>query len=131
MKMQVVLHRNYGGFGLTPEMANWLVDNKGWQLIDYNYKEKYPLETINIENYGSDYYCPNQDKIEFRSHPDLIECVKHFKKVHENDKYPDSYYGLIHSLKIVEVKVSLEIEQYNDGYERVTSEISTEKIEDN
>lgn len=121
LELELVINTAFGGFQLSDEMANWLVENRNWTIIvqkTYNYKAKYSLETL-LNMGGMNIHPNDNDGIEFRSHKDLLDCVRHFKIVHENDKYPDSYYGHIHKLEIQKFKVRVEIEKYHDGKERV------------
>ena len=67
--------------------------------------------------------------VDFRSHKDLVDCVRHFKKVHEYDSYPDNHYGLIHSLEIQKVKVMLAVDDYFDGKERIRNDVYIEENE--
>lgn len=121
-ELELVINTEFGGFSLSDEMASWLVENRNWTLVtnkEYNYKKQYPLETLLIACKDMNVHPNDNSNIEFRSHKDLLDCVRHFKIVHENDKYPDSYYGHIHELEIEKFKVRVEIEEYHDGKERV------------
>lgn len=125
--MQLVLNTEYGGFYFNQEMTDWLQKNRNWTIVkqqDYNYENKnnYPLTTLTGSN---DYfYTPkDMDDIEIRSHKDLIDCVKELKKLHENDKYPEKFYGHIHALKIITVKTKLVIQNYHNGKEKISVEL--------
>ena len=123
-EIELVINTDFGGFRFNTEMALWLIENRQWKVLkdkeyDYSQKDKYSINTL-VEGIGSDYYYhPGDDKLELRSNKDLIDCVRELKKKHENDEYPEKYYGHIHSLSIVKVAVELSIENYYDGKERV------------
>lgn len=125
IQFEIVLNKNYGGFGCCTEMALWLIENKGWTLIqykDYDYKSKYPVTTIIDDKWNS--YFPNNESIELRTHPDLIECIKTLKaQFNPEDSYRS--YGCIYSkeiddLEIELVTINLGVESYHDGHERLT-----------
>ncbi len=116
--MQLVLNKEYGGFHFNKEMTEWLKQNRNWTVLGYQDKNKkeYPVTTLIGER---DYFSGVNNSIELRSHKDLIDCVKELKKLHENDKYPERYYGHIHGLKIVTIEMNPVIQDYHDGKERV------------
>ncbi len=132
MNYQIVIHVGYGGFHVNQEMADWLEKNRAWILIDnkdYDHKAVYPLHTL--VKLGSDHYFnPDKNELEFRCDQDLIDCVREIKKCHEDDKFPDSRYHLIHKLRIVNLDVKIEIENYNDGYEKVVCRALSEEIDE-
>jgi hypothetical protein len=107
-EFKIVLNRNYGGFSITEEMFDWLVQNKGWK--------DYPA-------YGDD---------EVRRNPDLIECVRAVQKAHENDSWSEQRYNQIFALRIFDVTVNLEIEDVHDGMEeaRAWTTVEPEEEED-
>lgn len=120
-ELELVIHVSYGGFHLDTEMALWLLE-RGWNIVtqkeyEQNYPKKYPINTLH-DLYGM--FCPMDDTIEFRSHPDLIECVRALQKLHEDDDWPERRQVYVHRLQVVKVKINVEIEDYNDGYERVS-----------
>jgi hypothetical protein len=122
-EMEVVLHRKYGGFHIDTEMALWLMENRGWKVVkeseyDYNKKGDWPLNYL-VEGFSDWYYHPRSESLAFRTQKDLIDCVRALHEVHKDDSYPESYYGHIHGLKVVKVKVFAEVEDYDDGHERV------------
>jgi hypothetical protein len=125
-ELEAVINVEYGGFSLSDEMALWLVENKKWKLLsnkEYDYKLKYPIETL-LDLFKDMHIHPHMnDEIEFRSNKDLIECVRHFKALHKNDEYPESYYGKIHTLRIEKIKINVEIDDYYDGKERIVSSV--------
>lgn len=83
---------------------------------DYKKKDEYPLNMLFEEKYYI--MAVKSDTMEFRSNRDLIDCVRAIQKLHENDEYPESYYGHIHKLRVKKVKVHIDIEDYHDGQER-------------
>lgn len=124
---EVVINVSFGGFSFDTEMALWLSENRGWNVIPekkYNYKEKYPITTL-IEMSGDHFFHPNDD-FNLRSNKDLIDCVRELQTLHENDSYPESRYGHIHALSIKKLSVHVEIENYYDGKERVKCWVSGE-----
>lgn len=123
-EIELVLNVDYGGFRFDTEMALWLSENRGWQIIknkDYDYKSQYPLTTL--IDLGGDYFCSPKDNIQIRSHKDLIDCVRYLQKLHETDEYPESIYGHIHDLEIKKISVEIEIEDYHDGKEKVVCHV--------
>lgn len=113
--VEAVINTEFGGFSLNTEMALWLMENRNWKITkQWDCKEPKHL----VESIGDHYYV-NDEKIDFRLNKDLIDCVRALKEVHKNDTYPESYYGHIHNLKIVKLKVNLSIENYHDGKERI------------
>lgn len=122
----VVLNREFGGFGISQEMALWLVSNKNWPVVDmddfdWNNQEKYPINCLIIWD-NKKYSTVHDRNIEFRSHPDLIECVKAIQELHKNDEFANS--DKIHDLHIQNVKVDLDVDDYHDGKEAVTGYVS-------
>lgn len=121
-EIELVLHRRYGGFSIDMEMALWLIENRQWTLIkhkDYDYQKRneFPLNCL-IEM-GRDYYHPNSDSLAFRSQKDLLDCVRAIQEVYKNDSWSEAYHGHIQGLEITKVKIFAEIEDYNDGHERL------------
>lgn len=127
LEIEAVLNTSFGGFSLNEEMAQWLVENKKWTILnpnDYSYKETYPVNYL-LKTGNDNYYSPTfNESLELRSHPDLIECVKSLQTLHENDSFQEKYYGKIFSLKVKKVKINIEIEDYHDGKERLTHYLS-------
>lgn len=124
VEIELVLNVDFGGFSFDTEMALWLEENCGWTIIaysEYNYKDKYPITTL-IDLKGNTFSSPN-DGVELRSNKDLIQCVRALQVLHENDEYPEKYYGHIHNLKIETVNIHIEIENYYDGKERINCQI--------
>jgi hypothetical protein len=120
VELELVLNVDYGGFSFNTEMALWLSENRGWDVIkekEHDYKLKYPINTL-VEMHGDYFFSPHSDKIELRSNKDLIDCVRELKKLHENDSFPDSH-GQIHSLVIKKVTVHIQIKDYHDGKEKI------------
>jgi hypothetical protein len=125
-EIEVVLHTNYGGFHVDTEMALWLMENKGWKIIEennplgnyYGKESEFPINWL--KDSPHDYFFnPNYSSLKFRTNPDLIECVKTLKELHKNDVYPMSRERYIHSLKVVKIKIHASVEDYYDGKERI------------
>ena len=136
IEFDIVLNRNYGGFGCCTEMALWLIENKGWTLIqhkdyDYKSKNKYPVTTIIDDKWNS--YFLNNESMELRTHPDLIECLKTLKAQFNPDndlRSHDCVYSKeIDDLEIMQVSVQLGVESYHDGHERLTCHASCNEYE--
>lgn len=84
--MKVVINRCFGGFGLSDEAYQWLIDNKGWRSSPL--KNGNPVDnTAELWHYDDDNkhsslfnkYATNAVsvyEIEFRTNPDVIECVE-------------------------------------------------------
>ena len=126
--MKYVINSCYGGFGLSDEAYGWLIENKGWRVVPpeidvgpmYNdevmklvaqgyklYRDRNPISsfgTIHMLEYGYD--------LEFRSNPDVVECV---------ETLGAKANGSFAALRIVECDVSvedIEISDY-DGVENL------------
>jgi len=127
VEVEAVLNARYGGFSINTEMALWLMEKRGWLITnDYDYQKKdYPINMLFEQKVGLKdyYYSPNHDNVEFRSHKDLIDCIKELQEKHKDDPYPESYYGHIQGLKIVTVKVHLEVEDCHDGKEKINCSV--------
>lgn len=124
--LEAVINVEFGGFSLSDEMALWLMEEKGWTILDnkeYDYKKKYPVETLLDVGGNMNIHPDLNDDIKFRSNKDLIECVRHFKVLHKNDEYPESYYGKIHDFRVEKIEIKVEIDDYHDGKERIVSSV--------
>jgi hypothetical protein len=115
--VSVVIHTEYGGFHITKEMAEWLI-KCGWEVVP-DTRDKTDCPFTHLVKFGSNtYYHWNQDSIAFRTHPDLIACVQAIQKEQTGLKNNrDRPY--IYNLTIKKVRINLEIEDYDDGHERV------------
>jgi len=116
-EMEVVIHVDFGGFHIDDEMALWLMENRGWTVTkDHN------ANADLCECFGN-YFYPlkyEPDSVVFRSHPDIVSCVRALQAAHKDDEYRERYYGYIHKLKIQKVRPYLSIENYYDGKERLS-----------
>ena len=85
--MKVVINKCYGGFGISAEAYDWLVENKGWKVTEfledgYGYKDRSADLVINDDYkknkfFRSKYYLvKDTDENSFRTDPDLIEVVE-------------------------------------------------------
>lgn len=111
-EIELVLHTSFGGFHFDTEMALWLSENRGWNIIryaDFDYKERgnYPVNTLLDMN---SCFLPPNDNVGLRSNKDLIDCVRALQA--GNNRY-------VHRLTIMKVVIHVEIEDYHDGRERV------------
>lgn len=136
--LEVVINTEYGGFSLTKEMAEWLQKEKSWKIcadkdLDLNSKEKYDAANREFDLIGWGSYYRETDKwnkIEFRTNAALIECIKFFKKKYKTASYTQRMHNAdisaVCSLKIEVVNISLQIEDYDDGKEKIVSYVSNE-----
>ncbi|MHA1277130.1 MAG: hypothetical protein ACTSQ8_08085 [Candidatus Helarchaeota archaeon] len=110
--MKVVINECYGGFGLSFEAFKWLIKNKNWVVTRFDENGKYinPKADL-VEMDDGHHIVRNHSMQEFRTNPDLIECVETL-----GDKASDTFA----ELKIVEIPddVKWEITEY-DGLESV------------
>ena len=124
--MQVIINACFGGFGLSGEACEWLIENRGWRVTDYNddghgYKDptaqlvrhtsgKGPDMTRLV---GSEYFLTvNRDDLAaVRENKDIIDAVLALGKK-ANGRCAD--------LKIVDIPddVKYIIEEY-DGNEHI------------
>lgn len=81
--MKVVVNKRYGGFGLSNEAYEWLIENKGWTITEYNddgFGYKNPEAKLVIPkgpSFGQKYYLTErEDECDFRSSPDVVDCVE-------------------------------------------------------
>lgn len=114
-KTEVVINDDYGGFGLSNEAFEWLIENRGWTVTDINGEGNYinPEADICLSHWNpmlGKYWLVKNDK-ELRANKDLIDVVKLLKKKAN---------GNCASLKIVKIPpdVEWEIAEY-DGAEWV------------
>lgn len=128
--MNVVINNKHGGFGISNEAAEWLIENKGWEVTQWDdgtYADpEADLVDVTAGPEGRDYreqqkysFVGGRRDPELRSDPDLIECV---------ETLGDDADGRHASLKIVEVPdgVEWQIEEY-DGAEWIAEEHRTWK----
>ncbi len=110
----LVLNVKFGGFGLDKEMADWLIANRGWRLVNDDCAEPKTL----IHTY--DRYDPawlGRNDIEFRSNPDLVDCVRELQKI--KGTYSEDRLRCVHNLKIQTVDVEISVNDYHDGKEEI------------
>lgn len=131
-EIDVLINSSFGGFSLNDEIALWLQENRGWEIIsrkDYDSTKNYPIKSL-LDWHHEYILFPNKemDDLTMRSHPDIIEAYKAIKKLHEHDDYPEKYYGTIHNFSIKRVSVYIDIENYYDGKEKINGWINSESI---
>lgn len=81
--MKVVINRCHGGFGISDEACQWLIDNKGWTVTVYengNYKNP-DADLVRADTAGYDFsekyhLVSDEDEQSLRSNKDLIEVVE-------------------------------------------------------
>lgn len=120
-EIEVVLNRAFGGFSLDLEMVTWLTEHKGWIVKSYDEHQRGEFCHLIDHGHSSLFYPPNNisSTIEFRSNPDLIECVRTLQKLYGNDNYTKKITHQVCNLRVVKFEVTIEVEDYNDGYERL------------
>jgi hypothetical protein len=106
MTTEIVLNGCYGGFSLSVEAYNVLVNEKGYDEREIVTDSFYPdNEFFNIES---------EDYEAYRTHPDLIEVVKKLGRMANGD---------LSSLRIVEIPDEVVEKGYHindyDGIETV------------
>lgn len=77
--VKIVVNKCYGGFGLSYEAIEWLINEKGWKVTsDHNANEaEYPIYEFQDKRLSDmNRYMLNWRNDEMRTHPDLVECVK-------------------------------------------------------
>ena len=119
--MLVVINKCFGGFGLSAEAGQWLINNKGWKYTTEDNEHTSLLnKTIMAPRqplFDEDiYFDDSEQQNEFRSHPDIVECVEVLKEKAD---------GRFAKLKIVDIPfddvVGWNIKEY-DGIERIEEE---------
>lgn len=118
LDFEIAINRSYGGFSIDKEMADYLIE-KGWKTTTdpRNRDDK----TIFQINSNDKWVALANDSVVTRSDPIFLDCVRFFQ-----DKYKDldwiqkdRHNSCALKIKIVNVTASVEVEQYNDGHERV------------
>lgn len=77
--MKIAINRCSGGFRLSTEAYEWLIENKGWRVTEFNedgsgYKDS--TAQIVKGDRKSYFLCEDKDDSKFRVNPDLIECIE-------------------------------------------------------
>ena len=124
--MKYAINQCFGGFGLSQEAYQWLIDNKNWKVYtkitnpmyksdcDKLIEDGYKLFLMDIQ-LGFPLCGPvtcllSVYELSFRSNPDVIECIENLKEK-ANSRFAD--------IKIIETDNdvnNLEIHEY-DGNE--------------
>lgn len=89
--MKYLINECYGGFSLSQEAYQWLIDNKGWKVAEADSKELYNSNCLKLIDEGFHLYknCETNKKflgeystlfcksdLGFRSRSDLISCIE-------------------------------------------------------
>lgn len=88
--MKVIINRCYGGFGISDEAYEWLIENKGWKVTKYledkskdvfNLYEDPTADLVlnNNSRYTTRnkyYLIQDRDENSLRTNPDLIEAIE-------------------------------------------------------
>lgn len=107
--MKVVINSCYGGFGVSQEGLQWLVDNKHWSTGFGALLEK--------DDNKETLYLTDRDAVDLRTNKNLIEMIETLGKI-ANAQFAN--------LKVIEVPddVEFEIEEY-DGLEHIAEKHRT------
>lgn len=126
LKTEIVINTKFGGFSLDTEMALYLQEKYGWEIIngdEYDYKKGYDINVL-IDHANDYFISPHRNVIEFRSNKELIECIRCLQNKYKDDKHPRI--GHIHNFTIKQVKVYLDIIDHYDGIEKIECHMSTD-----
>jgi len=120
--MKIIINVCFGGFGLSNEAFNWLVQNKGWRITDYSDDGGYvdpTAEIVRNRYHGGTEYCYSStlDDDVVRQHPDVIEAVEILGGRADGD---------FAELKVVDIPDDIEWEiKYYDGNEHIAEKHRT------
>jgi hypothetical protein len=127
---EIVINVEFGGFSVSREMAEWLRDEKGWTTTeDENEIDKDNFDFVMSKHW----FHPNKydrDSVEFRSNPDLVECVKFFHKKYEDECFIGKGKPQVMCLRVIEATVHLDVEHVYDGKEGISCWSSEEDVTD-
>jgi hypothetical protein len=121
---EFVINTTFGGFNLPREIADWLIENKGWSVVDDINDELAPDCKLVVRCFDGNYYpAGDRDDPRLRSNPDLIEAVRAVQKKFLDDN-PDAGRNKkrdsrLFDLSVVTVAVDINIVNYHDGREQV------------
>lgn len=116
--MKVVINACFGGFGLSEEAFEWLIENKGWKVTEYNEDSSLKDKSAQIVRHCEcidligKYSLVDRGDINIRTSSDLVECV---------ETLGDAVNNTFSLLKVMDIpdNVEWEIEEY-DGNEWVS-----------
>lgn len=118
--LEIVINTTFGGFTVSKEMGEWLISNRQWKVVDENdhdFQTDLPLGTLLRSKWG---YSPTDSgRFEFRSHPDLVACVRALQELHAGDKHALRREQRIWDLEVVEATVHIDVVDYHDGKEKI------------
>ena len=110
--MKIIKNACYGGFGLSDKACEWLIENKGWKVTEYekdgNTLKDAEAELILAENSFFNKYLIRGTHDELRVNKDVIECV---------ETLGEKANGQFASLKIEEIPD--DVEWYIDDYDGI------------
>jgi len=111
--MKIVLNKCYGGFGLSTEAGDYLIEKKGWKI-----GELIELRDDSEQEIWGKYWFPKDDTIDFRTNPDVVEAVE----VLGSEKAS----GAFSKLGVIEIPddIGFSIEEY-DGIEWIAEKHRT------
>ena len=114
--MKVVLHKSFGGFYLTPEIIAEM-DKNGFDWGKYGEKK--------LGRNGNS-YSERFNDFDFRSDPIFVKSIEDLKARLEKEaetkehSFTFIYDNYLSKLKIVELNLRPQIEDYHDDIERIT-----------
>lgn len=120
--IKVVINNDYGyGFNISDDVAEKLLNEYGWELVDSQYSGEAPIKSIadvseknayvqSEKKYGIP--IENNSKKDFRTHNDLIDVIESV-----GEEKSSGYYS---SLRIVEIPADIDWEIVEiDGKEHI------------
>lgn len=130
IKKEIVINNEFGGFGIDKEIADWLVDNKNWKIVDHS-SFLVNRKTIYCCDFGYDIdFHENSTK---RTDEDLVECVKILQKKYLEDGIKDVFdwnkkrknidVPKVLELKVKEITIEIDVEDRYDGKECVNTNV--------
>lgn len=148
--MKILLNRAYGGFHLPKMVYESLLHEYKWDLVtDYDYKQREPREELYKDKYTKGYcFTCYKSNIFFRSHIDIIQLIERFQKQYrelydekltynykydqftEEEKKLSNELKHLFAIKVFNLDTIIEIEDYNDGFERVSFTGHANEVDD-
>lgn len=108
--VKVAINTCYGGFGLSDEACEWLINEKGWTVGNIHDPKGEQILRNRDASFGK-YYIPGAYGLELRTNPDVIECI---------ETLGDKVNTELSEIKIVQIPADVDfyIDEY-DGIEHV------------
>ena len=78
--MKIIKNTCFGGFGLSDKACEWLIENKGWKVTEYEkdgntLKDAEAELIVSTSSLGGKYWT-KENRDELRVNKDVIECVE-------------------------------------------------------